>query len=400
MNDGITLSGSFGPAADMAAVASYRERMGLSPDVELDLARCNDAVAVDTRGNLYPKGHRYVEPDPGGKWLLQHPRIHVWQGTWQSLLSAHPDMIFDGVFSDPPFTGHVQDNIRSVLGSSAKAVEAVRQGRADVKIKKYDLNFKPLAGYEHVPALLKRTRRFVVLFCALGQFESYTAAAGGWWSEKKTGERGCFLREGIWRKKNAAPSMHGRWPGNSCEGVAIMHGRGNGLSKKSALYNALALPAQWNGANGKRGCHAYWKIDDEGNMQCSHTEDRTLHEFGDDSTSGYLEQCDECGDVRPPGCGWMGLVDPKLLAEFGVWEEGRERGQKRHGAQKPKGLCDKMAPQFVSPGECWADLWAGSGNMWVSALDAGAGSVVVAECDPEWAQHNADRAKKWLEEHQ
>ena len=76
-------------------------------------------------------------------------------------------------------------------------------------------------------------------------------------------------------------------------------------------------------------------------------------------------------------------------------EAGRERGSKRHPAQKPAALCDALAAWFVDPGEVWLDAYAGSGALGVAAMRRGA-TVVFADTDLEWAQYCVERVQQEL----
>jgi len=126
--------------------------------------------------------------------------------------------------SDPPYTAHVQNNIRSVDCSGSR-----------VKVKSWGVDFPPLAGYEHWKAQLAITKRWCLNFCALEQLGEYCEASGGF---RKEG--GLYVRSWIWRKGQAAPQISGNCPANSCEGIAIGHAKG--------------VSMRWNG----RGKHAWW----------------------------------------------------------------------------------------------------------------------------------------------
>ena len=71
-------------------------------------------------------------------------------------------------------------------------------------------------------------------------------------------------------------------------------------------------------------------------------------------------------------------------------QAGREKGKKRHPAQKPMALCQRLATWFVNSGDIVLDAYAGSGNLAAAAFERGA-SVIVADTDPEWAAFLVER---------
>ncbi len=168
--------------------------------------------------------------------LYSSPKVQVYHGTMKQVIEYLPrsgpaDSIADVVITDPPYTDHVHKNIRSVNTSDA----------GKPRVRKWTPGFEALAGFEHVPLLLGAGARWVLSFCALESFGDYREAAGKDW---KGG--GCYVRSGIWRKKQAAPQLSGDRPANSCEGIAIMHHRPH------------EGRIRWNG----HGRHAYWLLDE------------------------------------------------------------------------------------------------------------------------------------------
>jgi hypothetical protein len=258
--------------------------------------------------------------------IFEHPRALVYHGRWQDI-GLQPGMITK-VLTDPPYTGHVHENVRSLRGGGYS-------GAGPLKVEKYDINFDPLESYEHVPELLALASGWVIMFCALEQLGDYCRAAGG---NRKQGKHepaaayrarlAGYVRSGIWRKMQAAPQLSGNCPANSCEGWAVMHPSGT--------------PMAWNGG----GKHAY------------------LSSHKDDSGA------------------------PFYVPDF--IQEGRERAKKRHAAQKPDALCDRLAAWFINPEDVVLDGYCGSGALGMAALRRGA-TVIFADTDPEWAIFTADR---------
>ncbi len=258
--------------------------------------------------------------------IFEHPRALVYCGRWQDI-GLTPGVV-TVTMSDPPYTGHVHENVRSCSTNGA------------VKVQEYDIDFDPLSTYEHVPELLRLTTRWVVLFCALEQLGDYSRAAGG---DRKKGanetaaqyraRQAGYVRSGIWRKQQAAPQLSGDRPANSCEGWAVMHPKNGKMS--------------WNGG----GKHAYLSSDAE--------------------------------DAAAP------FYVPDFI------EAGRERAKKRHAAQKPDALCDKLARWFVNADDVVLDGYCGSGALGMAALRRGA-TVIFADIDPEWAVFTAERVAEYL----
>jgi hypothetical protein len=157
------------------------------------------------------------------KILYQHPKCCVIEG--DALEAMQWIKSVDVSLTDPPYTSHVHDNIRSVNTSDP--------GKPRVRI--WEPGFAPLAGYEGWQRQLATTKTWSLNFCALEQFGEYLASAGGW---RKTG--GLYVRSWIWRKGQAAPQLSGNCPANSCEGIAVGHSAGGSMV--------------WNG----RGSHAWY----------------------------------------------------------------------------------------------------------------------------------------------
>lgn len=164
--------------------------------------------------------------------LYESDRVAVYHGDMANVIRMLEDdgTRADVVICDPPYTDHVQNNIRSVDTSGP------------VRVRKWKPNFEALKGFEHVPLLLGAAKRWCLAFCALESFGDYRASSGGDWKKK-----GSYVRSGVWRKKQAAPQLSGDRPANSCEGIAIMHHRPH----EGRIH--------WNG----HGKHAYWLIEDD-----------------------------------------------------------------------------------------------------------------------------------------
>lgn len=123
----------------------------------------------------------------------------------------------DHLFSDPPYSPHVHENVR-------------RGG--DVYSRPVDLGFRPLD--DDTPGRMLASSRvdgWILAFCCLEDLGAWKAAA------LEAGAR--WIRGGVWVKPNAAPQFSGDRPAAGADGLAILHA-GQSLG--------------WNGG----GRHAVW----------------------------------------------------------------------------------------------------------------------------------------------
>ncbi len=117
------------------------------------------------------------------------------------LLKELPDHAFDVTITDPPYPKHVQDNMCSGSLVGTKSVP------------KYELGFAPLTEYTFVRDLVRVTKRWVVIFCALEDLGNFQRAAPEHYI------RGC-----VWVKTNAMGQLTRDRPATSYEAIAILHG--------------------------------------------------------------------------------------------------------------------------------------------------------------------------------
>lgn len=116
----------------------------------------------------------------------------------------------DHVITDPPFTQRTSENMRSRKDASDGGAYIGDSGRRRI-------DFDGIDGQEGWLALdlVAAARRWVVVFCALEQIGRFETAAGVAW-----------VRGTVWHRTNSAPQFTGDRPGQSCEGIAIMHRAG------------------------------------------------------------------------------------------------------------------------------------------------------------------------------
>lgn len=110
----------------------------------------------------------------------------------------------DHVITDPPFTQRTSENARS-------------GGPAFGMVSDRTVSFDGIDGLERelAASFLSSAQRWVITFCALEQLGRYADAAAEQW-----------VRGTVWHRTNSAPQFTGDRPGQSCEGIAIMHRKG------------------------------------------------------------------------------------------------------------------------------------------------------------------------------
>lgn len=111
------------------------------------------------------------------------------------VLATLPAACVDHVITDPPYDDRTSEGARSAKDLAERRVD-----------------FDGIAPAAVVPRLLRVTRRWCVAFCALEQLGAYQAASGASW-----------VRSGTWHRTNPAPQFTGDRPGQTDEGVAVMH---------------------------------------------------------------------------------------------------------------------------------------------------------------------------------
>ena len=119
--------------------------------------------------------------------------------------------------TDPPYNEHVQKNLCSGSLVGKKSVP------------KYELPFAPLKGYTWVRDLVRVTKRWSLVFCALEDLGLYKQAC------PEAYVRGC-----VWVKTNAMGQLTADRPATSYEAIACFHNP--------------AVKKRWNG----RGSYGVW----------------------------------------------------------------------------------------------------------------------------------------------
>ena len=128
-----------------------------------------------------------------------------------TLASLCGDAVFDHAIGDPPYDAKTHSGARSGLH------------------KRHAINFDPLPPTgTFLPHLLRVSKRWTILFCALEQLGDYKRSAGPAW-----------IRGGFWYRPDGMPQFGGDRPAQPGEGVAIMH------RAKKMRWNNLGHKAYW-----------------------------------------------------------------------------------------------------------------------------------------------------------
>lgn len=134
-----------------------------------------------------------------------------------ALAREFADGAVDIVLGDPPYNERTHSRARSL-----------KDGGSDINI---DFDALPPVG-TFLPALLKCSKRWVVLFCAMEQIGEYAAAAGP----------DSWIRSGVWVRTNGTPQISSDRPAQGAEGIAIMH-----RADEKKRWNSGGKRGAWTG---------------------------------------------------------------------------------------------------------------------------------------------------------
>lgn len=136
--------------------------------------------------------------------FYQDEAVTLWLGDCLDVLPQLEPV--DHVITDPPFTQRTSENSRS---------GAVGDGYVGIRDRRIGFNGIDGSEAELVEWFVSLARRWSVVFCALEQIGAYATAASSSW-----------VRGTVWHRTNSAPQFTGDRPGQACEGIAIMHRKG------------------------------------------------------------------------------------------------------------------------------------------------------------------------------
>lgn len=151
-----------------------------------------------------------------------------------ALLRSLPTASVDVIYTDPPYSAHVQKNL-----ISGTAVKQWIAGGACGGIPRIELPFAPLEDWGFVAEMVRVAKRWVVVYSALEDFGLIRHIVGG------QRPAGAWVRGAIWYKPNSKGQLTGDRPAAAYEGVALLH--------------RPEVKLQWNG----RGSYAYWQADSD-----------------------------------------------------------------------------------------------------------------------------------------
>lgn len=255
-------------------------------------------------------------------------------------LRALPDRSVDHVISDPPYNESAR-NARSVWKgkpSPGSLMGYTKDGLGGTKIGGIKWHLSDQDIRDLAAEVLRVTRRWSILFCAIEQIGAYRSAAQEAWirtgvwipdhdaddAANDLDSAGPLFVGGLWDRFNTGtPQLTGDRPAMAAEGLAIMHGP-----------PAIAGKKRWHG-RGKRGVwrHAVCR------PQTKEPMDRRIHP-----------------------------------------------------AQKPLALMRDLVRDFTDPGEVILDPFCGSGTTGLACILEGR-SFIGCDRDEQWI----DRAKARLD---
>ena len=150
-------------------------------------------------------------------------------------LTRAPDSCFDVTITDPPYDEHTQAN--QISGTAMRKHVLGGSGA----VPRVELPFAPLTGYEFTKDLVRCSKRWAIVFCAVEAFGDLRRMHG----------TDVYRRGAFWYKPNAQGQMSGDRPAIAGEGIACLHRAGR------PVWNGRGSYGFWpcNGTRGEKGRH-------------------------------------------------------------------------------------------------------------------------------------------------
>lgn len=147
--------------------------------------------------------------------ISTHAGCDYYVGDGRAFCERLPPGFAQHVITDPPYTAHVQGNMRSVHSAACRA-ETGEISRA------VGADFEAVAGEE--TEILRQishvASRWTIIHCALEQL--------GAWAAEGTADR--WIKSAVYLKIRAMPQLSADRPGSAAEGIALRHSRGGKLA--------------------------------------------------------------------------------------------------------------------------------------------------------------------------
>jgi site-specific DNA-methyltransferase (adenine-specific) len=144
------------------------------------------------------------------------------------------DGAVDHVIGDPPYDEQTHAGARTLKWDDDRRTG----GKVEHSGNAIDIDFAALPPIDSfLPALIRCSKRWTLLFCTGAMLGDYKREAGG---TRDSG--GAWIRDGYWWRTNSAPQITGDRPAAACEAIAILHKQGGKMR-----WNRGGNQAIWRG---------------------------------------------------------------------------------------------------------------------------------------------------------
>ena len=181
-------------------------------------------------------------------WRVDKEEAFAW-------LAKQADGAFDVTLTDPPYTDIVHANVKNIHSAKTKDKGNKRKDKVDVDFPPFTVEDVERCTSE----LLRVTRRWVVVTCAIEQVGLYKHFAGN-----------AYIRGGFYLRAQNTPQLSGDRPGQAGEGVVVLRPSGWDEDEDGGAVIVLhgAEAKHWNSG----GEHAFWKATRDGGQRLHPTQ--------------------------------------------------------------------------------------------------------------------------------